>query len=63
MAYKDENLTPREADIEAHRAQVHNNLFVLSEDEYNEFSRLVETPLESTEKLERLATRESVFAD
>lgn len=63
MAYNDPNLTPRDADIEAERARADQRWFTPENAEFDEFNRLVETPLDSTDKLENLASRPSVFSD
>lgn len=62
MAHNSSDLTPRDADIENARNLIHQNFFI-DKEKFSEFEALIESPLESTEKLERLAGRPSVFSD
>lgn len=62
MAYNNPNLTPREADIEKERARANQRWFTADAAQTAELNRLIDTPLESTAKLEALAARPSVFS-
>lgn len=50
------------ASLEAERVLADRRWFIANEDQWAEYTRLLDTPLPSTEKLQKLANRPSPFS-